>query len=629
MGNINFTDFDLLTANNNDFLVGHDSEGTKEIRVRVNSLLSLVQPPTNFLRKTGDTVGGKLFSVQVNPSRFTVDNEFTTKRYVDFTVNRTVTNAVTGQINNALRPINDVVTSTFPISTLNTEIIVAGTRPGYGVRVVNRTNFDPNESLTVDGRASITHAMSFRAGIPLFTNQSDHSHVQWITQSRRSWQMIQNGGRDNDTLASSNQFSENQMFQLVTVGDNMGGVFFSEGPNNTTTELHSVDTTDLITTTQSRSNFPFSAANLKINFNNPTAQVGNQVRPLNLGEQVQLSFRVGFAGIVASTYPGIVTSGPTEITINNETKYQYTFSFTGLDDIHWLPSGQERFALNMFFANLPGLRVIVNRTTIQGTKIGLSGNYMNIPRHVLVHIEDHDAYVGSPIVFSAGENMLGGLVGLADYNGFIKDVLDKDRFIISLGNHFLFPTTAGEKDSVGWQIYVGSTDAVHQYTPATQHFNFRRFRTRNDLKSTTRTGGNRSVSLGNSSETDGYFSYAIGYNSTILKATNGPILTASSVFGGAYSLIQSSYSTAIGGKRLTITRDNQTAFGQYNDPNTDAIVVVGNGTDEQNRSNALELSSEGIIKLPASAFQTVGEDTFLKILGPNNENYGLKLELLS
>jgi hypothetical protein len=136
------------------------------------------------------------------------------------------------------------------------------------------------------------------------------------------------------------------------------------------------------------------------------------------------------------------------------------------------------------------------------------------------------------------------------------------------------------------------------------------------------------VALGNSSETDGYFSYAIGYNSTILKATNGPILTASSVFGGAYNFIQGSYSTAVGGRRLTITRDNQTALGQYNNPNTDAILVIGNGTSEQNRSNVLELSGNGIIKLPASAFQTVGEDTFLKILGPNNENYGLKLELL-
>jgi hypothetical protein len=136
------------------------------------------------------------------------------------------------------------------------------------------------------------------------------------------------------------------------------------------------------------------------------------------------------------------------------------------------------------------------------------------------------------------------------------------------------------------------------------------------------------VALGNSSETDGYFAYALGYNSTILRKTNGPVLTASSAFGGAHSVVQGSYSTAVGGKRIKITKDNQTVLGQYNDPNTDAVIVVGGGTDEQNRTNALELSGNGIFKLPSSAFQTVGEDTYLKILGPNNENYGLKLELL-
>ena len=624
MGNINFTEFELLTANNNDFLVGHDSAGTKEIKVRVNSLLSLVQAPTNFLRKTGDTVGGKLFSVQLNPNQFTVNNELVTKRYVDFTANRVTNDAIAGlgDFSNALRPISGVITTTFPISTLNTEVIVAGTQLGYGLRIRNRSNFDPGESLTVDGRTSITHVMNFRAGIPLFTNGSDHSHVLWSSQGLRFWQMIQNGGPDSGSLQS--QFSESQMFQLVTVGDNMGGVFFNEIDGQT--NLHSVDTRDLVTTPTSRSTFPYPASNLKINFNTPSAQIGNQVRNLNIGEVVQLSFRIGFAGIVANTYPGKVTAGPNQVNVNGETKFQYVFEFTDLNDVHWRPDGQNLFALNAPFGGLPGLRVLVARTSIQGTQIGLSGNYMDIPRHVLVHQENHNAYVGQPVVLSVGETLLGLVVN--DYNSFVKDVIDEDHYVISIGNHYLFPNTSGTKDSIGWIVYVGSTDSIHQYNPALQHFNFRRFRTRSDLRSTQYVGGNRSVALGNSSETDGYFSYAIGYNSTILKATNGPILTASSVFGGAYNFIQGSYSTAVGGRRLTITRDNQTALGQYNNPNTDAILVIGNGTSEQNRSNVLELSGNGIIKLPASAFQTVGEDTFLKILGPNNENYGLKLELL-
>jgi hypothetical protein len=526
-----------------------------------------------------------------------------------------------------LQPINGVVTSTFPLSTLNTEVLVTGTQQGYGLRILNRANFDPGESLTVDGRARVTHVMSFQAGIPLFTNGSDHSHVLWSTQSLRLWQMIQNGGPDFGSLQS--QFSENQMFQLVTVGDNMGGVFFNELPEINgiiQTNLHSVDTTELVTTQQSRETFPYPASNLKINFNTPAANIGGTIRNLQIGENVQLSFRIGFAGIVASTFPGKVTAGPTEVTIDGQTKFQYVFEFTGLDNIHWLPSGQSLFALNAPFGNAPGLRVLVNRTQVQGLQVGLTGNYMDIPRHVLVGQQNHNAFIGSPVVLSLGEPLLGLPVG--DYNAYVKDIIDNNSYVISVGNHYLFPNTSGTASNAGWVVFLGSTDSIHQYNPGLQHFNFRRFRTRPDLRSTQYTGGSRSVALGNSSETDGYFTYALGYNSTLLRKTNGPVLTASSAFGGSYSVVQASYSTAVGGKRIKITRDNQTVFGQYNDPETDAAIVVGNGTDENSRSNALELDFDGIVKLPATAFQTVGSDTYLKIKGPNNENYGLKLELL-
>jgi hypothetical protein len=245
---------------------------------------------------------------------------------------------------------------------------------------------------------------------------------------------------------------------------------------------------------------------------------------------------------------------------------------------------------------------------------------------VLVRQDGHDAFVGSPVVLSFGESLLG--VTASDYNAYVKDVIDNNHYVLSVGNHYNYPSFTGTTGSIGWVVYVGSTDAIHQYNPGLQHFNFRRFRTRPDLKSTQYTGGNRSVSLGNGSETDGYFTYSLGYNSTILRKTNGPVLTASSAFGGSYSLVQGSHSTAIGGRRIKITRDNQTVVGQFNNPETDAVVVVGNGTSETNRSNAFELDANGVIKVPSSALQTVGPNTYLKIKGPNNQNYGLRLELL-
>lgn len=534
---------------------------------------------------------------------------------------------IAGFAGGGLQPVNGVVSSTFPLSTLNTNVYITGTTGGYGLRVENRANFDPGESLTVDGRARVTHVMSFQAGIPLFTNGSDHSHVLWSTQSLRLWQMIQNGGPDFGSLQS--QFSENQMFQLVTVGDNMGGTFFNELPADSNgivqTNLHSIDTSGINTTPQTRTTFPYPASGIKLNFNTPSAQIGNVVRNLQVGEFAQLQFRIGFAGIVASTFPGVVTSGPTQVTIDGQTKFQYTFNITGLDNVHWLPAGVF-FELNRPFGNAPGLRLLVNRAQVTGLQVGLSGNYNGVPRHVLVNQLNHNAFVGGPVVLSLGENLLGQTAG--DYNAYVKEVIDNNNYVISVGNHYLFPNTSGTAGSVGWVVYIGSTDSIHQYNPGLQHFNFRRFRTRPDLRSTQYTGGNRSVALGNSSETDGYFTYALGYNSTILRTLNGPVLTASSAFGGSYSLVQGSYSTALGGNKLKITKDNQTVLGQFNDPNTEALIVVGNGTNEQNRTNAFELSASGVVKFPASAFQTVGPDTYLRILGPNNENYGIKLELL-
>ena len=232
-----------------------------------------------------------------------------------------------------------------------------------------------------------------------------------------------------------------------------------------------------------------------------------------------------------------------------------------------------------------GLIVLTGQQVITGTQTGLTGNYLNVGRYVLVGQENHNAYVGAPVVLSVTTTPKIGLL-VRDYNAYVKDIIDNNHYMISVGNAFLWPNTSGTTDASGWTVYKGSTDGVHQYTPATQHFWFQRFKT-NDV-STTTTGGSRAVALGSGAETNGYFTYALGYNSSILKNTIGPALTASSVFGGAHSFVQGSYATALGGQRLTIKRDNQTALGKFNNPDTDALLVIGNGSSENNRSNILE-----------------------------------------
>jgi len=463
-------------------------------------------------------------------------------------------------------PLSGSLLTTGTISSLDVPVYVAGTKPGYRLEVVNRANFDPGEPFTVDGRARVVHGMTFQAGIPNFTNGSDHSHVFWIAQGRRSWQMIQNGGTD----ADNSQFGENNIFQLTTPMNNMAQTRFNE------LQIHSIDTTDIVTNVNTP---PYVATNIKINY--------NTVTPVLVPNQFcQLNFNLGFAGIVASTYVGKVLSGPTSVQVNGETKFQYTFQIEGLDNIHWLPNikGLVPVTFNSSLDRM-GLIVLTGQQVITGTQTGLTGNYLNVGRYVLVGQQNHNAYVGAPVVLSITQSSKIGLVP-RDYNAYVKDVIDSNHYMLSVGNSFLWPNTSGTTGIGGWAVYKGSTDGVHQYTPATQHFWFQRFKT-NDINTVT-TGGSRAVALGSGAETNGYFTYALGYNSSILKNTTGPALTASSVFGGSHSFVQGSYATALGGERLIIKRDNQTALGKFNNPDTEALLVIGNGSSQNNRSNILE-----------------------------------------
>lgn len=394
----------------------------------------------------------------------------------------------------------------------------AANRPGLSI--INAENFDPGQPLTVDGRARVVHGMTFQAGITNFADQSDHSHVIWSSQGRQGWQFIQNGGYSSNSV---NTFSVN------TIGFNAATTPFNEA------NIHSIDTTNVTVA----GSFPFVASNVAINFNtNTPALAVNQI--------VAITYNPGLVGFVANTYNGRVISGPTPVTVSGAPRFQYIFEIELRDPINFDSSikGFTTIPLNQA-NNLNALRIFTLQNEIQGTKVSLQGSYRGIPRYVLVNINGHNAYEGQTIIFRSTGSAKLGLVP-ADYSGHVKEVLNANQFVISLGSvmeGFRSTNTDSYFNTADWTIIKGSNDPVHLYTPALTHLYFQRFQT-SDTSSTT-TGGNRAVALGSSAEVDSNFSYALGHNSGVFGEH-------STVLGGKNNYILGTYSSIIGGQNVTI-----------------------------------------------------------------------------
>lgn len=70
---------------------------------------------------------------------------------------------------------------------------------------------------------------------------------------------------------------------------------------------------------------------------------------------------------------------------------------------------------------------------------------------------------------------------------------------------------------------------------------------------------------------------------------------------GAYSRAGGSYSEAVGnnsfahGDHVTASVANQAVFGKYNEEDADALFIIGNGTDTNNKNNAFAVKKDGTI----------------------------------
>jgi hypothetical protein len=177
-------------------------------------------------------------------------------------------------------------------------------------------------------------------------------------------------------------------------------------------------------------------------------------------------------------------------------------------------------------------------------------------------------------------------------------------------------TAAG---NAGWLLYGGSQDTVHRPTFGTTGFYFEREPWNVGSVNWLSGGMVKNVVLG-ASESYGNYSYGLGFRGVVLGDKSG-------TFAGDNNAVFGNNSVALGGSNLISISGNQVVMGTFNNPNTNALFVVGSGASDVNRRNVFEVRPDGSVAVSSSALSSNGVDTFLKITG-NGTNYGIKLQLI-
>lgn len=123
-------------------------------------------------------------------------------------------------------------------------------------------------------------------------------------------------------------------------------------------------------------------------------------------------------------------------------------------------------------------------------------------------------------------------------------------------------------------------------------------------------GGNQSIALG-------YANYSNGISS--VAAGNCNISTGSGSFAGgteSQAIEDATFAMGTGvqvsgrfaagfGNQTRVIGDNQFVAGKFNVPNANTYFVIGNGTNESNRSNAVEVYQNGVMRLPHSTEEAI------------------------
>jgi hypothetical protein len=484
-------------------------------------------------------------------------------------------------------------------------INLPGGRGVYGIYIQNVDNMDPGVTLACDGRANITHGMTFRAGNVNFTGGSDHAHVIWAGapfNPSREWQMTMGGNwTSGSTNANTNRFMVHTLpqYQISSTITAVSGYFNTLDAGITTNSSIITGVKLFVSTTEA-----------------------NNYNTINEGDVVGLQLNPGLGGLVAATYNTIVDSIST-----NNVNYK-VFALT----VYAIPNSLETGIRDNVLVNLksranggnPGIFRITGQLPTT-TYVGMTGNYRNVPKHVLARFTTSNALTGfkpgSPLtvfipdlmpsnsilghgfVTSSRNSSPSGNFRYGFFDAFVKSIQGND-LVFSLGN--LMDTYAFENRTwnltaagdAGYVIQSGSQDTVHRPTFGTVGFYFERepyFVNGVDLLS---GGIVKNVCLG-TSESYGNFSYGIGYRGTVMG-------DKSATLAGDSNYVYGNNSVTVGGEGLISNNNNQVIMGKYNNTDTNAVFVVGNGANEDNRTNVLELSADGTLKVSNVIYDSTG-----------------------
>lgn len=556
-----FGDFSLNTSPSSaDFIVGYNSAATNEQRYPVSSFFSNVNAISSY-RLNGNSVG----TLVRNSSYSSLSSQI--KGTFDY-FNSQATYAIPGGL---------IIKGQSP--SYDTSIRNLPNWGVYGLHIENVSNMDPGTTFVNDGRGNSTHAFTFRAGVNNFTSGSDHSHVQWAgapNNPSQAWQMIQ-GGQNG---AYDNRFMVHTLpqYQLTTQITAQNGGFIN------TLSAGIVTGTDRLTGVQIKINDPAGTNNYQL---------------LGVNDYVGLIFNPGVAGLAAASYNGRVisrsfTPGLSTITLD---------LYVGVSS-NWTPALKAEQEVSLSARSLggnPGINYITSTIGEPSTNyVGLTGNYRNLPKHVLARFTTASVIsgfkTGAPITLWVPNGMTpsnliyGGPSSPNSRYGFfdayVRTVSGTDMEIVlgSLLDQYNFNTYSNNvtaAGNAGWVLIGGTTDTVHRPTFGTTGFYFEREPWTSGSTNWLSGGLIKNAVLG-CSESFGRYSYGLGHRGVTMGNYSG-------TFAGDGNIVYGNNSVAIGGNNLisSTNSNNQVVMGTYNSADSNALLLVGNGTSESNRSNVL------------------------------------------
>lgn len=477
----------------------------------------------------------------------------------------------------------------------------------YGMWLQNVDNMDPGTTFVSDGRAMVTHAMSFRAGINNFTAGSDHNHVQWQgspSNSTQAWQMT-NGGNNGSVYGYqfpyTNRFMVHTLpqYQISTSIAAISG-YFDTRDANLGTDSDRLTGVKLIV--------------------DALAGAGNY-NLINVGEVVGFTLNPGLVGLAAVIYE----TQCTQVSSNaSGTLSAFQFDFFIGNGTNWSPAFRGIQAVNLKSranGGNPGVNQITSQIGNPSTQyVGITGSYRGMNKHCLARFTTGSLLTsfkpGSPLTLWIPKSMpssspIGSGFITSDkistfalgtfptgvrsgyFDAFVVNISggDMEFALCNLMDSYSFENRSwpiSAAGTAGWLLYGGTQDTVHRPTFGTTGFYFERepwsFNGTNFLSG----GMIKCVGLGNS-EVYGDFSYGLGFRGVVLGKKSG-------TFAGDYNAVFGDNSVALGGSNLISTSGNQVVIGTFNDPNTNSLFVVGSGASDTTRKNVFEVTGAGDTK---------------------------------